>query len=136
TFSWSGGVGASEYFLYVGNAVGANDIYGQSQGAAQSVTVTGLPTDGRILYVRLYSRLAAGWFYYDYTYTALRDASSYRIDSIFTNRLVYPVNLFLNDRQIGTVQASDTLTLTLDVPFTFTVSFRMVQPNPFGKPLG
>jgi serine protease len=71
TFSWTTGSGVSQYFLYVGSSFGNNDIYGASQGLATSVTVSGLPMDGRTLYVRLWSLISGGWQYRDYTYTAV-----------------------------------------------------------------
>ena len=70
TFQWKSGTAIQEYFLYVGNAVGANDIYGLSQGANLSVTVNGLPADSRTLYVRLWSRSGSTWYYLDYMYRA------------------------------------------------------------------
>ena len=55
-FQWSSGVGVSQYWLYVGKlAPGSQDIYGGSQGTNTSKTLTGLPTDGSTLYVRLWS---------------------------------------------------------------------------------
>jgi CHAP domain-containing protein len=71
TFQWSSGSGVSQYYLYVGNSQGANDIYGASQGTNRSVTLN-LPTDGRRLYVRLWSLINSAWSYYDYQYTAAR----------------------------------------------------------------
>jgi hypothetical protein len=70
TFSWTSGTGASQYFLYVGNTAGGNEIYGQSLGTNRSVTVPGIPTDGRTIYVRLWSLLSTGWQYTDYVYRA------------------------------------------------------------------
>jgi hypothetical protein len=70
TFQWNSGSLIQEYFLTIGNSLGSNDIYGQSQGTNLSRTVTGLPTDGRTLYVRLWSRSGSTWYYRDYTYTA------------------------------------------------------------------
>jgi len=45
---------------------GNNDIFSQSQGAYTAKTVTGLPTDGRALYVRLWSRNGTNWLFRDY----------------------------------------------------------------------
>jgi photosystem II stability/assembly factor-like uncharacterized protein len=70
TFQWNTGTAIQQYFLYIGNSVGTNDIYGQSQGTNLSVTVSGLPTDGRTLYVRLWSLAGFTWLFRDYTYTA------------------------------------------------------------------
>ena len=69
SFAWAAGIGASEYFLSVGYSAGASDVSSQSVGTALSASVTGLPTDGRTVYVRLWSKLST-WVYNDYTYTA------------------------------------------------------------------
>lgn len=70
TFSWTAGVGVSMYYLFVGNSPGAADLYAAGQGLATSGTVSGLPTDGRTLYVRLWSYINGTWQYRDYAYTA------------------------------------------------------------------
>lgn len=70
TFSWDAGSGVSQYFLYVGTSLGSNNLYGQSLGNRRSATVTGLPTDGRTLHVRLWSWTGSAWLPRDYTYTA------------------------------------------------------------------
>lgn len=71
TFTWTD-VHASLYFVYVGNSVGANDLgtYPASGTTATSTVISGLPTDGRRLYVRLYSAIGGNWYYRDYTYVA------------------------------------------------------------------
>ena len=66
--SWSSGIGVTQYFLSVGRSAGGYDIYGQSQGTNQSVTLNNLPTDGSTIYVRLYSLINGNWLYRDYTY--------------------------------------------------------------------
>ena len=70
TFAWTG-TGVLEYWLYVGTSVGAKDIYNSgSLGTATSTPVTGLPTDGSTVYVRLWHREAGGWLSTYFTYTA------------------------------------------------------------------
>ncbi len=69
TFTWSSGTGVSEYWLYVGSTPGSYDIYNKSQGTNLSTTITGLPTDGRTLYVTLFSAFGGGWPFNPYTYT-------------------------------------------------------------------
>ena len=69
TFVWTN-VGAAQYYLYVGTTSGGKDLYAQSQGTNTSVTVTGLPTDGRTLYVRLWTLQGTTWSSNDYSYTA------------------------------------------------------------------
>ncbi len=71
TFTWTSGRRITGYYLRVGTAVNGRDIYDQNQGAALSRSVSGLPTDGRTLYVRLFSHADDGdWYVHDYTYQA------------------------------------------------------------------
>lgn len=71
TFQWSAGAGVSQYWLYISNvAQGGQDIYGGSQGANTSKTLTGLPTDGSTIYVRLWWEVGSVWQFQDYRYTA------------------------------------------------------------------
>ena len=69
-FQWTSGTGVSEFFLRIGTTTGNNDIYDQSEGLNLSATVTGLPVDGRTLYVELWWSTSAGWQNADYTYNA------------------------------------------------------------------
>ena len=71
TFQWTGGTGVSRYWLYVGSTVGGNNLFNQDQGTNLSATVAGLPTDGRTLYVRLWSLIGGAWQFNDYTYRAV-----------------------------------------------------------------
>ena len=70
TFQWDSGSSAQEYFLYVGTSRGRNNLYAASLGLSRSANVSGLPTDGRTLHVRLWTLLPGGWQYTDYTYRA------------------------------------------------------------------
>jgi hypothetical protein len=70
TFYWTAGTGVSQYFIYVGNSTGANDIYSANTGQSLSQTVYGIPTDGRTIYVRLWSYINGSWQFNDYTYRA------------------------------------------------------------------
>jgi hypothetical protein len=55
----------------MGSTQGAKDIYNSgSLGTDTSDTVSGLPTDGRTLYVRLWYRIGGEWQYSDFEYTA------------------------------------------------------------------
>ncbi len=69
TFTWNAS-GASLYQVWVGNSVGADDLgYFPAAGTTgTSTTITGLPTDGRILYVRLYSAINGAYQYRDFSY--------------------------------------------------------------------
>lgn len=74
TFKWDSGTNISEYHLYVGTAgAGSADVCSQNTGSGRSLTCGGIPTDGRTIYVRLWSRTArtVDWAYRDYSYTAV-----------------------------------------------------------------
>jgi len=71
TFTWSTGTGASEYELWVGTEnVGSSNLNHPGLTTGNTETVSGLPTNGETLYVRLYSKIAGVWQSKDYTYTA------------------------------------------------------------------
>ena len=75
TFQWSARSGVNEYWLGVGNSL-ANvdgsssygDIYGQSTGTSTSAIVSGIPLDGNPIYVWLWYKIDANWFFDDCTY--------------------------------------------------------------------
>jgi hypothetical protein len=70
TFSWNPVFGADMYWLDVGNSVAQGDISAGSTGLT-SKTVSGLPCDGRIVYVQLWTHVAGTWLTPQrYTYTA------------------------------------------------------------------
>src|SRR5689334_9479371 len=46
TFQWTGGIGATDYWLYVGTTQGGLDIYSADRGTSLSATVSNLPTNG------------------------------------------------------------------------------------------
>jgi glucose/arabinose dehydrogenase len=70
TFTWSPGSGVSVYWLEVGTTPGGNQIYPGSTVTELSATVFGLPTNGSIVYVRLWSLIGGVWYFQDYVYTA------------------------------------------------------------------
>lgn len=74
-FEWTPGTGVAQYWLYVGSTPGGADFYDQDRGLSLSATVTGLPSDGRTLYVRLWW-LRGDWEFADYTYTAMTVAAT------------------------------------------------------------
>jgi hypothetical protein len=80
TFTWSPGIGATEYMLYLGStSVRSNNLYNSGPTKVTSVTVTGLPTNGETIYARLYSLIGGAWHTLDYTYSeaALQSAMVY-----------------------------------------------------------
>src|SRR5205823_5362015 len=46
------------------------DLYNQDQASSLSATVTGLPTTGGTLWVRLWTLIRGAWQFNDYSYTA------------------------------------------------------------------
>lgn len=72
TFQWNAAPGAMLYQLWVGNSPGAYDVgYFPAAGTmGTSTAATGLPTDGRTLYVRLWTAFDSGYQFNDYMFTA------------------------------------------------------------------
>jgi hypothetical protein len=68
-FSWSSGTGVSAHRLSLGSSVGATDVYSADVSGFEA-TVTGLPDDGRVLWVRLSSEIDGVPAFRDYTFTA------------------------------------------------------------------
>jgi len=76
TFTWSPGVGATDYMLYLGSTgVRSNNLYDSRPTAATSVNVNGLPVNGEAIYARLYSFIGGAWESLDYTYAAASQAT-------------------------------------------------------------
>ena len=69
TFWWNASLG-SECYLQVGTTMGGQEIYSAGQGTNLSVQVPALPTDGSLVYARLWTNIGGVWLYNDYTYTA------------------------------------------------------------------
>jgi hypothetical protein len=70
TFKWDAGTNVSLYRLYVGTSEGAQDIYGRIEGRRLSAEVSGIPNNGKSVYVRLWSMIEDTWLYKDYVYKA------------------------------------------------------------------
>jgi hypothetical protein len=75
TFTWSAG-NATAYALFVGNSSGGIDIYNSGVIGARSVTINTVPTDGRTIYVSLYSKVNNSWVSNKYTYGAFNSAGT------------------------------------------------------------
>ena len=58
------------YDLTIGSTPGGRDLFDAVDGVFTTVSVTGLPTDGRLLYVTLWSWIAPSWQANPYVYTA------------------------------------------------------------------
>jgi len=67
--NWTAALGATQYVLWVGNTgVGSHNLYAE-QMTGTSATVGGLPTDGEIVYARLYTDFNGDLQFRDYTFT-------------------------------------------------------------------
>jgi len=78
TFTWNAATNAARYWLDVGNGPGTAE-YTTGAVTSTSKTVSGLPCDGRTLYVSLYTMFNGAADYtrppQQYTYTACRAGS-------------------------------------------------------------
>ena len=71
TFLWSTGSQVTAYQLLVGTTgAGSQNIYNSGTIDAGSVTVSGLPSNGKTIYVTLKSLMAGSWWTSGYTFTA------------------------------------------------------------------
>lgn len=69
TFSWAGGAGVTNYYLWIGTAEGAHDLKNVAlPSSTTAYNATNLPTTGATLYVRLYSQINAVNQFNSYTY--------------------------------------------------------------------
>ena len=75
TFSWSAGSAAS-YVLIVGSSLNGADIYNSGAITAHAATVNTIPTDGRTVYVSLYSNVNKSWLANKYTYRAFTTSAT------------------------------------------------------------
>jgi hypothetical protein len=101
TFSWNAGSDVTSYGLWVGSAAATYDLYAVPvSGLSQALT---LPTDGRTLYVRLWSLINGAWQYNDYSYTA--DPTTYTVATV-------PVNAQMLSPAAGTTLTGPTTTFT------------------------
>jgi len=124
---WDAGYGADTYYLRIGSCAGCKDILDENEGLGLSRTAA-LPEDGRVTYVRLFSRLQGQWWYRDYQYRAARPSSggtTVRVNVV--NSLGYSINVSINGQVIGGIPAYGTAGATVKVA-SLTVMFRVNQP--------
>jgi len=76
TFSWTEGIGASFYWVNVGGSQGGYEYYSNYVGASRSLTVSGLPVDGRPIWVRLMSYINGAYQFVDQQFVAASPAPS------------------------------------------------------------
>ncbi len=77
TFNWDSPTSATGYDLIVGtNGPGSDNIRSSSTTTNTSLAVSGLPSDGSTVYVRLTTLSSSGSAFNDYTYTSVDEGSS------------------------------------------------------------
>jgi hypothetical protein len=70
-FTWTAGTGASGYTLWLGTTgAGSNNLYNSGQETVTSVIVSGLPTNLKPIYARLFTTINGVQVHADYTYLA------------------------------------------------------------------
>jgi hypothetical protein len=69
TFTWTAGYNVDSYWLWIGSCYDCTDILDENEGTNLART-TALPTDGRILYVTLFSSIGNNWYWIDYQFVA------------------------------------------------------------------
>jgi len=80
TFDWTSGAGATNYWLDLGSNAGGNQYYQSGPlGNVNTVTVSGLPSDGSTVYATLYSYVGGQWLGTTYQYTASNPSSGLAI---------------------------------------------------------
>ena len=76
-FTWTAGAGATAYWIDAGSSAGGNQYFQSGNlGDVPTKTVTGLPTNGSMVYVTLYSLVNGQWLNNQYTYTAYNTSSA------------------------------------------------------------
>jgi hypothetical protein len=69
-FTWPFVSGTTAYAAWIGNTYGGADIANITTGTNSYFRVTGLPTDGRIIYLQLRSQASGVWSYNNFQYKA------------------------------------------------------------------
>jgi hypothetical protein len=132
-FTWTAGALVGEYYLWIGNCQDCNDILNESEGQKLSRNVA-LPTDGRTIYVTLFSSIGGLWYWYDYQYRAA--STQVHTPRIYvTNNLDYTINVLVNGNVVGSVSPWNTQFTDVTVS-SLSVSFELVQPTLSGRVLG
>ena len=107
TFTWNAATGATQYALWIGSAPNTYDLYAKIEGTNLTDTVTTIPTDGRVIYVNLWSYINGVWVSNSYSYTA------------FTG-LVGPIKAAMLTPASGSTFASSSATFTWNTGVSVT----------------
>jgi hypothetical protein len=75
-FTWLAASTAGQYALWLGSTgVGSNNLYNSGSTSSLSAKVSGLPTNGEMVYARLFSTISGAILFTDYTYVAASQAA-------------------------------------------------------------
>lgn len=82
-FNWqANGTAVDAWWVYAGPIQGNHNYYNSGNlGSATSTTITGLPTDGSVVHIRLFYLVNGVWLFVDEQYTAATAASTPTITS-------------------------------------------------------
>jgi hypothetical protein len=70
TFTWTAGVGVSDYKLLLGTTgAGSSNLYASGTLTTTSTTVASIPQSGATVYAQLYAKIGTTWQTINYTYT-------------------------------------------------------------------
>lgn len=72
TFQWNEGVNSNTYEFDIGSQVGGEDIVDGMPTEDTTAIVANLPSDGRTIYARLWSRFGQRWEFNDYTFKSVK----------------------------------------------------------------
>jgi len=130
TFTWTAnGANIVEWWLYVGTTQGGSQILDSgSLGSSLSTTVTGLPTDGSTVHVRLWYRVSGvGWQATDIQYTA-SSANDFNVTE--TQFINSSVSGACTGDDVAAINLSNaTNNLTVDVSFAGDLDLGVLEPD-------
>lgn len=72
TYEWSTIQNIDEYWLYLGTYKGAKNVFNNSVGKTSQTVVGGIPTNGEVIYARIWYRRGTLWKFNDFIYTAFK----------------------------------------------------------------
>jgi hypothetical protein len=67
-FDWTRPASASDVWIDIGSAPGTSNLYSASQGTSTSASISGLPSGGQPLFVRVWTALSGRWDFLDYVF--------------------------------------------------------------------
>jgi len=100
-FHWNKGVGVSFYWVNVGSTQGGYEYYSNFVGQSQMLTVSGLPIDGRPIWVRLMSYINGEYQFVDHQFTAAVPTASRIISPVVGSALMSSTQTFAWDNGVG-----------------------------------